>query len=120
MLHRVVEASDSRTSSESHKGKPMQGEPMSNEQSTAIFPDDNELRQYIYEPHTRSRDGALRYVFMSGAYMEKAYGGRIYTTHRRFRKLAAIRRTPVGDILKSQEIESASKVNTSGEGGARP
>jgi hypothetical protein len=50
-----------------------------------------EGRQYIYEPHIRRPDGTLRYVFMRGAYMEMASGGRIYVTHRRFRKLAAIR-----------------------------
>jgi hypothetical protein len=57
---------------------------------------DEEGRQYIYEPHMRRADGAMRYVFMSGSYMEKAYGGRVYMTHRRFRKLAAIRRVPAG------------------------
>jgi hypothetical protein len=53
---------------------------------------DDEDRLYIYEPHMRSANGALRYVFIRGSYMEKAYGGRVYTTHRRFRRLAAIRR----------------------------
>jgi hypothetical protein len=52
----------------------------------------DEDRRYIYESHMRGADGALRYVFMRGSYMEKAYGGRIYMTHRRFRRLAAIRR----------------------------
>ncbi|MDR1042413.1 MAG: hypothetical protein LBL54_00730 [Clostridiales Family XIII bacterium] len=53
---------------------------------------DSDDRQYIYEPHMRGADGALRYVFIRGSYMEKAYGGHIYMTHRRFRRLAAIRR----------------------------
>jgi hypothetical protein len=52
----------------------------------------DEGRQYIYESPMRGADGALRYVFIRGSYMEKAYGGRIYMTHRRFRRLAAIRR----------------------------
>jgi hypothetical protein len=51
----------------------------------------SEGRQYIYEPHIRGADGALRYVFIGGPSMEKASGGRIYITHRRFRRLAAIR-----------------------------
>jgi hypothetical protein len=50
---------------------------------------EDENRQYIYEPHMRSANGALRYVFIRGSYMERAYGGRIYMTHRRFRRLAA-------------------------------
>jgi hypothetical protein len=48
--------------------------------------------RYIYEPHMRDAYGDLRYVFMRGTYMERASGGRIYMTHRRFRKLAAVRR----------------------------
>jgi hypothetical protein len=51
----------------------------------------SEKREYIYEPHMRGADGALRYVFMRGSYMEAASKGRVYMTHRRFRKLAAIR-----------------------------
>jgi hypothetical protein len=54
-------------------------------------PSGDEDRRYIYEPHARGADGALRYVFIRGTYMEKASGGRIYMTHRRFHKLAAIR-----------------------------
>jgi hypothetical protein len=52
---------------------------------------DPENREYIYEPHMRDANGALRYVFMRGSYMEAASKGRVYVTHRRFRKLAAIR-----------------------------
>jgi hypothetical protein len=53
-------------------------------------------RHYVYEPHTRGADGALRYVFIRGSYMEKAYGGHVYMTHRRFRKLAATGTTSAG------------------------
>lgn len=55
---------------------------------------EDEGRQYIYEPHTRGADGALRYIFIRGPLMERAYGGRVYMTHRRFRKLAALRAAP--------------------------
>jgi hypothetical protein len=55
---------------------------------------EDECRQYIYESHMRGADGALRYVFMRGAFIEMASGGRIYMTHRRFRRLAEIRRVP--------------------------
>jgi hypothetical protein len=50
---------------------------------------EDEDRRYIYEPHMRGANGALRYVFIRGSYMERAYGGRVYMTHRRFRRLAA-------------------------------
>ncbi|MDR2162724.1 MAG: hypothetical protein LBO70_02085 [Clostridiales Family XIII bacterium] len=54
-------------------------------------------REYIYETHTRGADGALRYVFIRGSYMETASKGRVYMTHRRFRKLVAIRRASEGE-----------------------
>jgi hypothetical protein len=58
-------------------------------------------RRYFYEPHLRDPDGALRYVFLKGAYREKISGGRVYVTHRRFRKLAAIRRVQSGKAERS-------------------
>jgi hypothetical protein len=61
------------------------------------LPREDEYRQYIYEPHMRGADGALRYVFIKGSRMEAASGGRVYKTHRRFRKLAAIRRAIPGE-----------------------
>jgi hypothetical protein len=53
-------------------------------------------RRYFYEAHIRGDDGALRYVFIPGSSMERASGGRIYMTHRRFRKLVAIRSAHAG------------------------
>jgi hypothetical protein len=63
-------------------------------------PDDDEL-QYVYEPHIRDADGALRYVFVRGSSRERASKGRVYVTHRRFRKLAAIRRAQDGKARRS-------------------
>jgi hypothetical protein len=62
---------------------------------------DDDDRRYVYEPHQRDADGALRYVFIKGAYREKASGGRVYKTHRRFRRLAAIRRSQDGKARRS-------------------
>jgi hypothetical protein len=60
-----------------------------------------EDRRYVYEPHLRDADGALRYVFIRGSYRERASGGRVYVTHRRFRKLAAVRGAQDGKARRS-------------------
>jgi hypothetical protein len=48
-------------------------------------------REYIYEENIRGEDGRLRYVFLKGSLYEMYAGGRVYATHRRFRRLKEIR-----------------------------
>jgi hypothetical protein len=82
-------------------------------------PTGEEDRQYIYETHIRGANGALRYVFIRGSYMEKAYGGRVYMTHRRFRRLAAIRRAPSGGPPEGSSGGSRKGSKPTGTGGTR-